>query len=146
MGEMKYLNLLIQLFWVGVALFVGYYIASSVFGSLFWQCVFSGVFSLTAYFLLYFISSYIKAFNDLDVRAASALGMSVNHYRLYKQYYNEWQDVMNKYGTDSKEADRKFDEIFSKIASTYLMIVATLASTVLHDSISLRLMIIMSMI
>lgn len=91
-GDMKYLNLLIQVFWVCVALFVGYYIASSVFGSLLWQCVFSGVFSLLIYFLLYFISGYIKAFNDPDVRAASALGMSVLRYRRYKQAMEEsWQ-------------------------------------------------------
>jgi hypothetical protein len=83
---MKFLNLLIQLLWVVVALFLGYYIASSVFESLLWQCIFSGIFSLLTYFFLYFVYSYIKAFNDPDVRAASALGMSVIRYRKLKQY------------------------------------------------------------
>ena len=112
---MKYMNLLFQLLWVCVALIIGSYISSSFFESLLWQCVFSGIFSLLAYFLLYFVSNYIKAFKDPDVRAASSLVMSVNRYRWYRQHYDEWQEAMTKYGTDSKEANKVFDEFFPKI-------------------------------
>ena len=107
---MKYLNLLIQVLWIAIALFVGYHIAAFLFGSLLWQSVFSGIFCLLTYFFLYFISSYIKAFYDPDVRAASALGMNVIRYRRYKQALEDsWQ---GRFTTGSRLLVKMEDDSF----------------------------------
>lgn len=108
-------NLFIQLFGFCASLLIGTYIVSILFESLLWRCVLGGIFSLLVYVIFVFVINYIKAFKDPDVRTASSLGMSVNRYRWYRECYDKWQDSMTKYGTNSKEADKVFDEFFPKI-------------------------------
>lgn len=82
-------NCLIQFVWLAASFVAGYYIAHMIFDSDLLSGLFTGIFGLLVYFLLFFIQEYIKAFKDPDVRAASALGMSLIKYKKLKKYSDE---------------------------------------------------------
>lgn len=94
-----------------LSLIVGMFIARFITDSIFWRWVIAMLFTL----IVEFVIQYIKATKNPDVRTATSLGMSVNRYRQYRKWYDEWQDAMTKYGTDSKEANAVFDEFFPQI-------------------------------
>ena len=110
-----FLNILIQFVWVAVSLIIGGYISVSVFESPFWKSTFSGVFAILVYCLLYIIVNSIKACRDPDVRAASSLGMTVARFHHYQRLFDEYQDFMEKHGSESRESEEKFKEIFKQI-------------------------------
>ena len=104
-------NLTIQLLWVFVALFIGYWLASKIFDALLWRCIFSGIFSVLAYFLMMWLTATFKALKDPDVQIASELRMSVKRYRHYQRLYDEYQEFMAEHRVDSHASEEKFKEI-----------------------------------
>lgn len=112
---MKAINILIQLFWVAVSLFVGVSLACHIFDTMIWKSVFGGVFSLFAYFLGTIITEWIKAMKDPDVQTASELRMSVKRYHKYQRLYDEYAEFMKIHGTHSRASEEKFAEIFKQI-------------------------------
>lgn len=108
-------NLTIQLLWVVVALFIGYWLASTIFDALLWRCIFSAIFSVLAYFLMMWLTATFKALKDPDVQIASELRMSVKRYRHYQRLYDEYQEFMAEHGVHSHASEEKFKEIFKQI-------------------------------
>jgi len=54
------------------------------------------------------IYHWIKAMKDPDVQIATDLRMSVLRYRKYAKLYNDYWDVMMKYGTNATESNQYF--------------------------------------
>lgn len=106
-----FVNIIIQFFW----LFLSYLIASAMFDKMVWICLFSGLFFVIINFVIYWIQESIKAVKDPDVQAASDLRMSISRFRLYKRLWDEYQEYMEVHGTNSKESNEKFKEIFKQI-------------------------------
>ena len=94
-----------------LSLVIGVFVARLITDNIFWKWVIIALFC----FLVQFIIHFIKATKDPDVRAASSLGMSINRYRQYREWYDEWQEAMTKFGIASKEANAVFDEFFPQI-------------------------------
>lgn len=65
--------------------------------------------------VLLFVKSVVKSSKDPDVINASNLRMSVNNYRKYKEWFDKHQELMDKYGTESKEAYEYFNSFFKRI-------------------------------
>lgn len=74
-----------------------------------------GISIIAAIAIFIFIRSFIKSLKDPDIRNASNLRMSVNNYRKYKEWFDKHQELMDKYGTDSKQAYEYFNSFFQKI-------------------------------
>lgn len=110
-----FVNILIQLFWLALCLFLAYLIASALFDKMAWRCLSTGIFSVTIYFFIYWIQESIKAVKDPDVQTAADLRMSISRFRLYKRLWYEYQEYMEVHGTNSKESNEKFKEIFKQI-------------------------------
>lgn len=64
--------------------------------------------ALGGLFVVVFIYNLIKASKDPNVKAASALHMTIGRYNLYKELFEKHQAVMSKYGIHSKEATEMF--------------------------------------
>lgn len=69
---------------------------------------------------IYFIASWLwhifKAADNPDVKAASALQMSVTRYRYYQSLYDEFDQVIKEHGSSSPYIDEYFQKhIFPKI-------------------------------
>lgn len=60
-------------------------------------------------------SAYIKAMNDTDLQVASELGMPVDRYRQYREWYDEHQRLMQEYGIGSKEETEYFKSFFKQV-------------------------------
>ena len=108
-------NVLIQLFWIGIALVIGICLSKAIFEATLWRSIFSGIFTLLAYFMMSVISNWIKAMKDPDVQVASDLRMSIKRYRHYQRLYDEYHEFMLKHGIDSHASEEKFKEIFKQI-------------------------------
>lgn len=98
-----------------LSFFIGTCLAIMIFDSLIVRILCSILFSVIVLVLLNFIRFYRLAKKDPEVRAASELGMSIDRYRLYEELDKEYHEAMQKYGIDSPEADKKFDEIMPRI-------------------------------
>ena len=108
-------NILIQLFWAAIALFIGVSLACHLFDSMIWRSIFGGLFSLVAYFIMGVMTNWIKAMKDPDVQIASDLRMSVKRYRKYQRLYDEYAEFMDRHGTNSHASEEKFEKIFKQI-------------------------------
>lgn len=108
-------NILIQLFWLAFSLLIGISLSKMIFDAYLLQVIFGGVFSLLAYIIMFWISSIFKATKDPDVIAASDLRMPVLRYKQYREWYDMHMELMQKYGCDSKEANKYFYSFFIKI-------------------------------
>lgn len=64
--------------------------------------------ALGGLFVVVFIYNFFKASKDPDVKAASALHMTIGRYNLYKELFEKHQAAMSKYGIHSKEATEMF--------------------------------------
>lgn len=109
------INILIQFVWVAVSLITGGLISMSIFESPLLKSIFSGVFTILVYCILYIIVNSIKASRDPDVRAASKLGMTVTRFHHYQRLFDEYQEFMEKHGYYSRESEEKFKEIFEQV-------------------------------
>ncbi len=112
------INILIQLFWVALCLFLAYLISSAIFNKTILVYLFSALFAVTIYFVIYWIQESIKAAKDPDVQAASNLRMSITRFRLYQRLWDEYQEYMKVHGINSRESEEKFKEIFKQIPNT----------------------------
>lgn len=65
--------------------------------------------------VLFVINSIVKSSKDPDVINASNLKMSVIRYRMYKEWFDKHQELMDKHGTNSEEANKYFESFFDKI-------------------------------
>ena len=109
------LNILIQLLWVALCLFLAYLLANIFFDNIVWKYIFSGLFAVIIYFLFFWIQESIKSSKDPDVQAASNLKIGINHYRLYKRLWDEYQEVLKIHGIHSSKTEEKFKELFKQI-------------------------------
>lgn len=100
---------------VVVALLIGYWLSSTMFDTLLWRCVFSGLISLVAYFLMTWTMAIIKALKDPDVQIASELRISIKRYRHYQHLFDEYQAYMDIHGVNSRASEEKFKEILKQI-------------------------------
>lgn len=64
--------------------------------------------ALGGLFVVVFIYNFIKASKDPNVKAASALHMTIGRYNLYKELFEKHQAAMSRYGIYSKEATEMF--------------------------------------
>ncbi len=109
------INILIQLFWMILCLFLAYLIASAIFNKTILVYLFSALFAVIIYFVIYWIQESIKSTKDPDMQAASNLKMSITRFRLYQRLWNEHQEYMKVHGINSRESEEKFKEIFKQI-------------------------------
>ena len=58
----------------------------------------------------YFIWSFFNATKDPDVIEASNLRMNIRNFKKYRDLYDKLQEVMEKYGADSHEANEFFKQ------------------------------------
>lgn len=112
------LNTLIQLVWVALCLSLAYLFANLFFDNIVWKCIFSGLFAVIIYFLLFWIQESIKSVKDPDVQAASNLRIGIKRYRFYKRLWDEYQEFMRIHGAHSSESEEKFKEIFKQIPNS----------------------------
>ena len=63
---------------------------------------------LGGFFILFWLYHSIKAAKDPNVKAASALHMTIGRYNLYKELFEKHQAAMSRYGIYSKEATEMF--------------------------------------
>lgn len=67
-------------------------------------------------FLIGWLWHFFKALKDPDVTIASDLRMTITRYRHYRELYEELQELMKTYGSDSPYVDEIFRiKIFPKI-------------------------------
>lgn len=59
-------------------------------------------------FLCGWLWHFFKALKDPDVIAAADLRMDINRYCLYREIYDELQEIMRTYGVDSPYVDETF--------------------------------------
>jgi len=79
------------------------------------KAVVFGAVAVVAFIVIIWLCSTFKAMKDPDVRAASKLGIPINRFRKYKEWYDEDQRLMRQYGVDSKEAYTYFASFFKQI-------------------------------
>lgn len=65
--------------------------------------------------IVVFMIATLKGLKDPDVKIANKLRIPIIRYRKYKEWYDEHQRLMRKYGTDSKEANEYFDNFIQHI-------------------------------
>ncbi|MDD6007611.1 MAG: hypothetical protein PUC21_09960 [Bacteroidales bacterium] len=114
---MAVVNILIQIFWIAVCVVMSYVITEWCLDGVSqpWKIILSGLIFAATYFILLLLSNIIKAFKDPDVQAASELKMDVRRYKQYREWYDEHQRLIEKYGIESKEEQEYFLSFFKKI-------------------------------
>lgn len=114
---MAVVNILIQIFWIAVCVVMCYVITEWCLDGVSqpWKIILSGLIFAATYFILLLLSNIIKAFKDPDVQAASELKMDVRRYKQYREWYDEHQRLIEKYGIESKEEQEYFLSFFKKI-------------------------------
>lgn len=70
--------------------------------------IYAGIAAIAASIVMMWLYGVIKATKDPDVKAASKLGIPINRYHKYKEWYDEHQRLMEQYGINSKEAASYF--------------------------------------
>lgn len=77
--------------------------------------VFGGIVAVVIGAVIMLLVNIIKATKDPDVIAASNLRMDVRRYKKYREWYDEHQRLMRRYGIDSKEEQEYFRSFFKQI-------------------------------
>lgn len=113
------LNIIIQLLWVALCLFAGYEVSVNFFStsSFLVRGLVTGTSAIIIYAVIAIISNIISVTKDPDVKAASDLRMDVRRYRQYREWYDEHQRLMEKYGINSKEEQTYFMNFIKKIGN-----------------------------
>ena len=110
-------NILIQVFWYAIAGVATYYITKMWFNGIGqpWRTILGGLVFVVIVALISIITNIIKTTKDPDVQLASDLKIPISRYRKYKEWYDEHQRLMQKYGIESKEANDYFMFFFKQI-------------------------------
>lgn len=77
--------------------------------------VFGGIVAVVIGAVIMLLVNIIKATKDPDVIAASNLRMDVRRYKKYREWYDEHQRLMRRYGIDSMEEQEYFRSFFKQI-------------------------------
>ena len=110
-------NILIQVFWYVLSGIVTYFITRVWFCGIAkpWRFILGGFVFVLIVAVLSIITNIIKAMKDPDVQSASELRIPIYRYRKYKEWYDEHQRLMQKYGIESKEEKAYFISFFKQI-------------------------------
>lgn len=111
------LNIVIQLLWLALCLFLGYKASIALLPTSHWivQGLLTGGIAIVAYAAIVIATNIIKATKDPDVITASDLRMDVRRYKQYREWYDEHQRLMREYGINSKEEQAYFLQFFKQI-------------------------------
>ena len=110
-------NIVIQLFWYAIAGVVTYFVVRTWFDGINqpWRSILGGFVFIAIVALITIVTNMFKAAKDPDVQAASNLGIPVGRFQQYREWYDEHQRLMQKYGIDSKEANEYFMSFLRQI-------------------------------
>lgn len=110
-------NIFMLVFWLVIAGIVTYFVSKSWLGGISqpWRAFLGGIIFIGVIILISIITNMFKAAKYPDVQAASNLGIPVGRFQQYRDWYDEHQRLMQKYGIDSKEANEYFMSFLRQI-------------------------------
>ncbi len=79
------------------------------------RCIVGGLVCMAIGVVIMLIINTVRATKDPDVIAASNLKMDVRRYKKYREWYDEHQRLISRYGIGSKEETDYFLSFFKQI-------------------------------
>lgn len=112
-----FLNILIQISWYIAAGIATYLITKNWLSGLIqpWRTIVGAIVFVAIVCLIMLIRRIIQATKDPDVIDAANLRIDIRQYKQYREWYDEHQRLMMKYGIESKEAQQYFLYFFKQI-------------------------------
>ena len=112
-----FLNILIQISWYIAAGTATYLITKNWLRGLIqpWRTIVGALVFVAIVCLIMLIRRIIQATKDPDVIDAANLRIDLRKYKQYREWYDEHQRLMMKYGIESKEAQQYFLYFFKQI-------------------------------
>lgn len=112
-----FLNILIQISWYIAAGTATYLMTKNWLSGLIqpWRTIVGALVFVAIVCLIMLIRRIIQATKDPDVIDAANLRIDIRNYKQYREWYDEHQRLMMKYGIESKEAQQYFLYFFKQI-------------------------------
>lgn len=112
-----FLNIFIQISWYIAAGIATYLITKNWLSGLIqpWRTIVGAIVFVAIVCLIMLIRRIIQATKDPDVIDAANLRIDIRQYKQYREWYDEHQRLMMKYGIESKEAQQYFLYFFKQI-------------------------------